>query len=233
MFEAEAIETAVGPALLLRSNRRTLAISVLPNGSVELIAPQRAELDDIRAKVAKRATWIHRQKRAFLAMNAKRAPRRYASGATHRYLGRQYRLKVSKGKSPGVKLAGGYFHVTGLHGTEAEVEVLLATWMRERASEQFSRRVEQWQKWCERHHAPQPRMALRSMPKRWGSAHKDGRIALNPELVRAPSACIDYVIAHEVCHLKHPNHGADFFRLLNQLFPDWQKTKRRLEMAES
>lgn len=67
------------------------------------------------------------------------------------------------------------------------------------------------------------------MPKRWGSSHRDGRILLNPELVKAPAICVDYVIAHEICHLKHPHHGRAFFRLLSEMFPGWQQVKARLE----
>ncbi len=233
MSDFEVLETAVGHVRLRRTNRRTLAISVHPDGSVELAAPQRAELDAIRAKVSKRAGWIRKQQRAFVAMNAKRTPRRYVSGATHRYLGRQYRLKLRKGTDAGVKLSGGYFHVTVPNDRESEVEAMLAAWMRKRADEQFSRRLAEWHSWCGRHRIPEPRLILRSMPKRWGSAHKDGRIALNPELVRAPSACIDYVIAHEICHLKHPNHGPEFFRLLGQLKPDWCNAKAQLECFEN
>jgi hypothetical protein len=70
------------------------------------------------------------------------------------------------------------------------------------------------------------------MPKRWGSAHRDGTIALNPRLVRAPSACVDYVIAHEICHLKHPGHGREFQALLRLLMPDAAERKRRLEVGE-
>ena len=69
------------------------------------------------------------------------------------------------------------------------------------------------------------------MPKRWGSAWKDGTIALNPELIRAPSACVDYVITHEICHLKHPDHGPRFRALLQQLCPDWVTLKARLEKS--
>jgi predicted metal-dependent hydrolase len=232
MSDGEVLETVVGPVRLRRSNRRTLAISVNPDGSVGLTAPQRADVAAIQAKVAKRATWIRKQQRAFTAMNAKRMPRRYVSGATHRYLGRQYRLKVRKGADAGVKLSAGYFHVVTPDGSEAGVETLLAAWMRERANEQFSRRLAEWRSWCERHRIPAPRLILRSMPKRWGSTHKDGRIALNPELVHAPSACVDYVIAHEICHLKHTNHGPEFFRLLDVIFPSWRVVKHRLENAE-
>jgi predicted metal-dependent hydrolase len=69
------------------------------------------------------------------------------------------------------------------------------------------------------------------MPKRWGSSHRDGRIYLNPELVKAPAICVDYVIAHEICHLKHPQHDRAFFRLLGEVFPNWQAVKARLERS--
>jgi len=59
-----------------------------------------------------------------------------------------------------------------------------------------------------------------------------GVIYLNPELVRAPSACIDYVIVHEVCHLKHHHHGNAFYAELSSLCPDWPARKRRLESME-
>jgi predicted metal-dependent hydrolase len=205
---------------------------VLPDGAIELTAPARAKIEDILAKVEKRAAWIRRQRREFSAMNARRPARRYASGATHRYLGRQYRLKVSRGKDVGVKLTGGYFHVATRNGSKAEVAEQLAGWMRERAQDQFSRRLEAWRGWCERYRLPAPRMQLRAMAKRWGSAQRDGRIWFNPELVRAPSVCIDYVVAHEVCHLRYPNYGPEFYRQLDQLFPNWREVKRRLECAE-
>ena len=228
----DVIQTAIGEARLLRSSRKTLAISVYPDGSVELVAPEESKLEDILKKVLKRTNWIRRQQRSFVAMNARRTPKRYESGATHRYLGRQYRLKVNKGQEPGVRLVGGYFQVTVHLGGDEEIRELLDNWFRERATDQFTRRVNQWREWCEGQRLPVPRMTLRVMAKRWGSAHKDGRIALNPKLVQAPSVCIDYVVAHEICHLKHTNHGPEFFRLLGRLMPDWQNLKLRLEQAE-
>jgi predicted metal-dependent hydrolase len=233
MSKAEIIDTPAGPAQLKRTRRKTLSISVLPDGTLELTAPEHATVEAVLARVEKRLRWIRQQRRGFSEMNATRPARRYVNGATHRYLGRQYRLKVLKGEEASVKLREGYFHITSQNGSAAEVEKLLAAWMRDRASEQFDRRVAQWSLWCARHHLPKPRLILRFMPKRWGSAHTDGRIALNPELVHASSACIDYVIAHEICHLKHPHHGPEFFRLLNTLFPSWRAVKSRLEASEA
>jgi hypothetical protein len=74
-----------------------------------------------------------------------------------------------------------------------------------------------------------PELRLLKMAKRWGSSNPDGRIYLNPELIRAPSLCVDYVIAHEVCHLKFPQHDKAFYRLLTQVYPNWRSIKQRLE----
>jgi hypothetical protein len=83
--------------------------------------------------------------------------------------------------------------------------------------------------------ADMPRLRLRHMPKRWGSWTKRGVIYLNPELILAPPSCIDYVVTHELCHLVHASHGAEFFALLRKTMPDWEQRKARLEQlaAES
>lgn len=67
------------------------------------------------------------------------------------------------------------------------------------------------------------------MQCRWGSMSPAGTITLNSQLIRAPRACIEYVITHELCHLTHRDHDASFYRLLGQVMPDWEK--RRLEQA--
>jgi predicted metal-dependent hydrolase len=232
MYNGDTIATPAGWCTLRRSDRRTLAISVLPDGAVELIAPHDARPEAIAAKVGKRLRWIVTQQRNFAEMNKARVPRSYASGATHRYLGRQYRLKVRQGSAPGVKLVGAYFNVTVAAVTTAAVQKELATWFKAKAIDQFSRRVAIWKPWCRDRNLPEPSLRLLRMPKRWGSSHRNGRIYLNPDLVKVPSICIDYVVAHEVCHLKHPHHDKAFFRLLDQTFPSWKSVKSRLEVAE-
>jgi hypothetical protein len=74
----------------------------------------------------------------------------------------------------------------------------------------------------------QPRLIVRAMQSRWGSLSQAGTMTLNANLVRAPRACIEYVVAHELCHLKHRDHNASFFRLLGQVMPDWEKRKQLL-----
>lgn len=226
------LETPYGPATLRRSERRTLAISVLPNGSLELIAPNEACEQDILEKVLKRSRWIARQRSAFREMNTAPIPKRYVSGATHRYLGRQYRLKIVTGEAALVILKGGYFHVTTPTRDPESVEASMNSWFALKAKEQFSKRIEFWFNWCREQRLPEPTLRIRKMRKRWGSANMRGTITLNPELIHIPSACIDYVVAHEICHLKHSDHSPAFFRLLTTLLPGWKELKSRLERSE-
>lgn len=232
MSDPVTIPTPAGPAELRRSDRTTLAISVLPDGTLDLVAPLDCTEADIVAKVGKRLRWIVRQRSAFASMNRNRMPLSYESGATHRYLGRQYRLKIRKGEPTSVRLVGAYFQITTKTGTPQEARTALNAWLREKAVEQFSARLAKWDGWCRERKLSVPRVRLLRMPKRWGSSHRDGRIYLNPELVKAPAICIDYVIAHEVCHLKHPQHDRAFFKLLDQTVPNWRTIKARLEQLQ-
>lgn len=232
MSDVVHLATPAGPAVLRRSNRATLAISVLPDGTLDLVAPLDCTELDIRLRVSKRLRWIVRQRTIFSDMNRDRMPLRYESGATHRYLGRQYRLKIQRGQPAGVRLVGAYFRITTPSGSAAEVETALNSWLRGNAVEQFTTRLAKWEPWCASRKLPLPRLHLLRMPKRWGSSHRDGRIYLNPELVKAPAICIEYVIAHEICHLKYPQHDRSFFKLLSQTVPNWRAIKSRLEQLQ-
>lgn len=74
-------------------------------------------------------------------------------------------------------------------------------------------------------------MRRRRMVRRWGSCKVKGGILFNRDLVKAPVHCIDYVIMHELCHVRIPNHGRRFYELLGQMMPDWELRKARLERA--
>jgi len=74
-----------------------------------------------------------------------------------------------------------------------------------------------------------PSWEIKRMAKRWGSCTPKGKILLNPELIKAPGRCIEYVIVHELCHLVYHSHNKDFYNLQKQIMPNWEKWKKRLE----
>jgi len=102
-------------------------------------------------------------------------------------------------------------------------------WYRKRAQETLGRYMEKCFAIASRHSVPDPLMKIRKMRSRWGSCSSKGRITLNLNLALVPVHCIEYVIMHELCHLKHNNHSKAFYSLLTRCQPDWRKRKETLD----
>ena len=108
------------------------------------------------------------------------------------------------------------------------IKMLVVNWFRQRAEIVFRELFDAMRLHAERHNIVVECFELRRMKNRWGSCTHDGRILLNPELIIAPKSCIEYVIVHELCHLKEHNHSQAFYSLLQTLMPDWQQRRERL-----
>lgn len=212
------------------SRRQTMAISVYPDSSIEIVAPLGTNRNDAEARLRKRARWVIRQLLHFQQLKPRSPKRRYVGGETHLYLGRQYRIKLAQSECERVSLKGGYFRISSPKRNDPRrVKKLLAAWYREKSVARIMERFDFVAARFSHLGGPTPTPIFRSMVRRWGSFSRSGRISLNPDLIRAPISCIDYVITHELIHLIYPNHSAAFFDLLDALMPDWQFRKQRLE----
>lgn len=214
------------------SERRTLGISVLPDTSVVVTAPSRFvdDLEGVKAKILKRAPWILRQQTKFSTYPPQPPARQFVSGESYRYLGRQLRLKVIEGSPALVRIKDGYIEVTVPDRKDKDkIESEITDWYRQRARRFFGKKLGQLLGRFTTHEITSPSFRLRKMTMRWGSCGRNGIIYLNPELIRSPSSCVEYVIVHELCHLIHPNHDKRFYNLLKRTMPDWEKRKARLE----
>ena len=214
-----------------RRERKTLEIAVDPDSTVSIAAPISANAESIAAKVRKRAPWILAQQRYFEQFNPRTPARRYVSGETHLYLGRQYRLKVVRSQCPSVKLMRGTIEIQSRHPESSdETRALLERWYRAKARTKFLERIEACQARFARPGAVAPiSVAIRVMRTRWGSMSRGGRLSLNLRLIQAPADAIDYVITHELCHRIEPSHCPRYFRILKRAMSDWEKRKERLE----
>ncbi|MGI6657145.1 MAG: M48 family metallopeptidase [Desulfobulbus sp.] len=217
---------------LLYRNRKTMEISVHPDGSVIVKAPLNADIALIEQKVMKRARWILKQLMFFRQFEPKTPVRCYVNGETHLYLGKQYRLKLEEGAENSVKLSRGFFHITCRgEPTPATAKKLLNAWYVQKAQIQFAESMERCQQKLDGIDACRPKLSIRRMQKRWGSLSDKDTITLNIDLIRAPKECIDYVVTHELCHLKYRDHGPEFYKLLESVIPDWEKIKHKLELS--
>lgn len=219
---------------LMYSKRKTLAIHVYPDGSVVVDAPFETDLKAVETKILKRAAWILRQKQQFQSYAVARAlPRRYVSGESFAYLGRHYRLKLVENPVRHVVLSRGYLTV-GVPDTQdkAQVSELVDRWYRSHAKRIFAERLAIIYPRVEFLGVPYPALSIRAMKSRWGSCTSAGNILLNINLIQVPKPLIDYVLIHELCHLKEHNHSYAFYALLDRAQPNWREVRQRLNQME-
>lgn len=216
------------------SERSRLTIHVHPEMKLEVLAPAGRSCDAVLDRVEARAPWIAKQWRFFERYQPTQPERQFVSGETHRYLGRQYRLKVTKAKDPTAKLVGKHLHVRQSDTADRnQTEALVNQWYRDHSTATFARRTEFCLEQCKSLKLKSsPKISVRKMSRRWGSCTKAGNITLNLELIRTPIHCIDYVITHELCHLKFHDHSPRFYRTLSRVLPDWERRKERLESQD-
>ena len=220
--------TEILPIRIEFSDRKTLGISVLPDCSIVATAPINAADDIIKQKLKKRARWIKKQIQYFDQFLPKTPARRYLSGETHLYLGKQYRLKFCNASEASIKLKGRYFIATGPDMNSVLAKKLMNSWYLKKAEVVFKRRLLAcMEKFPD---LKAPKLIIKSLNKRWGSMKGAGVLTLNRDLVRAPIECIDYVLIHELCHVREPNHRTGFWNLLQRKYPGWQSAKNKLEL---
>ena len=211
------------------SKRKTLGISIYPDTNVKVVAPENATLQKVKQKVEKRGRWIQKQVRKFTEIHKPIKKLEYVSGETLYYAGRQYRLKIHEGR-PGIKLAGKFFQLyINRKDDKKKAKQLLDDWYREHAHRKLHERFEKYRYIIQREKINFNSLIIMRMGKRWGSCTNKGNIVLNTNLVKVPVDCMDYVIIHEICHLKHLNHSSKFYNTLGKHLPDWEKKKRKLE----
>jgi predicted metal-dependent hydrolase len=229
VFELLLPSGALAYELQRTGRQRTVGITVEPDRRVVVLAPKGADQLRIEQILRRRLPWIRRQRQTLESLPLPPVPRQWVAGETHRYLGRQYRLRPLKASKNSVKLVAGYF-VVGLPDTKDRkgIKQLMEAWYRDNAYRVLTKRVERVLRsttWLE---VVSPPIAIRAMRQRWGSTTAAGRVMFNIDLIKVPLGCIDYVVAHELVHLAIPNHGPAFWQMLTRCLPEWKKWRERL-----
>ncbi|MCK9171090.1 MAG: M48 family metallopeptidase [Treponema sp.] len=242
---------------LIRSRRTTVQISILPDRTIVVRAPQfvpRQKIDEI---VASKDKWIQK-KISTPPVSALPLHHACVPGETIMYLGKPYILRIAAadekpagGRRIQVCVDGNHLVVFSRNRAVSDVQRTVETWLRNQAltvcTEIFA---VCWERFSGRYpRAVHPELHLRTMKTRWGSLSQQtvrhagllravlpGRavtrpphMTLNTLLVCAEPYCIKQVIYHELCHIVHPDHSRAFYETLASFVPDWKETQKRLE----
>jgi predicted metal-dependent hydrolase len=207
-----------------RRRRKSIGFRMTQAMQLQVTAPWRASEHSIRSVILRQESWIKRRVREL--GEEKRQAAAYMPDNTLVYLGCHFKLSVTmdRGRAQGVRLHPHLAHVN-VHDA-GDVPMELRLWLRKRARTKFLRRLDVWAKRLDVRYT---RMSLTQAQSRWGSYSASDVIRLNWRLIMAPLPLLDYVIVHELCHVRHKNHGARFWAQVEKAMPDWKLRRDRLQ----
>lgn len=210
---------------------RRIHLRTDPEGALVVIAPKRMSKRAIHKTLQDRSDKVACFLADALARQRELPPCRYVPGEKHPYLGDYFPLDIVEvaGRRNSVERLNGCIRISTTDTSPKTVRKKLIVWYRQQAQRHFSLRLEAISKNAYWIGERLPPIRLRTMKRTWGSCSASGVITLNPRLIKAPSACIDYVIAHELCHLQQMNHSTAFYALQDALFPQWMVPKAHLK----
>ncbi|WMJ82219.1 SprT family zinc-dependent metalloprotease [Clostridium sp. MB40-C1] len=210
--------------------RKTLKISVKPDCTVEVVVPSGIKEEYIKEIVLKRAQWILKKREYFEKNSPRTILMNYVSGESHRYLGNEYKINIVFAKKNSVILEKSNIYIYSQNSTDGDYnKKLLYKWYRENAEIEFGRLFEECFKKFTEYNFTKPTWSIRKMKRRWGSYRPyKNHVTLNLELIKEEKDLIEYVIIHELCHIKHPNHSRRFYEFMDEILPKWRERKKRL-----
>ena len=215
------------------SNRKTIGICVHPDKTVKVTSPHGTSIEKVKKVIEAKSRWIAKQLIKLEKYQIIERKREYKNGQTLKLLGQDYLIKVIQVKDFEEEQIVKEKKITRVYvydiSREKRISLFIEEWYRNEALIFLAKKLEQCYQKIKKYDIPRPSFYLRYMKRRWGSCTAKGAILLNPEMIALPSHCIEYIIMHELCHLKHLNHSKEFYYFLETVMPDWEEHNQALD----
>jgi predicted metal-dependent hydrolase len=202
---------------IVRSRRKSFALIIQRDGSLVVRAPLRASDRQIRELVQKKEKWIIAKQEAARQTYATIRPREYVNGENFLYLGKSYKLAIVDGNQPFLTFEDQFYLAKS---ALPQADAVFKAWYTQQARQIISERAA-W--YAAQNGFVYQRVNITGARTRWGSCGARGSLNFTWRLVMAPLRVIDYVVVHEVAHLKHKNHSKAYWEEVKRLMPDYQQ----------
>ncbi|WP_342421458.1 SprT family zinc-dependent metalloprotease [Paenibacillus sp. FSL E2-0178] len=226
--------TTIEYTLIRKPDKKEVSISVDMYEGVRVVAPQsleQAQLDEI---MYNKAPWILKKQFGFREIEEQLAYLEFLSGEKIRYLGRTYRLKVTKKPihKPTLHFKNGKFNAELPHHYNqvqqtTELKALCIEWYKAYGTAKIQERIRRYSKLMG---LTPTSLLLKDQEKRWGSCTQKGELLINWRIMMAPLRIVDYVVVHEMAHLKIPDHSEAFWSFIRSVIPDYEERKEWLRV---
>lgn len=230
----EACGRTISYEIVYSKKRKRAAILVHPDLGVEFRAPQGLSADTIREMVEGKAQWIVRKLESFEADRRPDQKKQYSEGESYLYLGSEYPLRIvltDNIKKPlalfkNSELKVGVPENTSKDQIAFQVKEAIWSFYSQRAEEEVEKLLRSYSK---KLGVASPVFKVKHQKRRWGSCSADNVLRINFQLIMAPPEQLEYVVVHELCHVKEKNHSARFWKQVRELMPDYQEHRNSLK----
>ncbi len=216
---------------IIFSHRRTISIIISPDNGVVVKAPYRTPVAAIRRFVNAKSGWIIKSINGFNSLQRIDNDKGYSDGDSIMLFGKEHKLKIYQSDNYSVRICDSNTIEAGYLKDDNPliIKAMLEGWFKYIAQNKLTIKFREILfKYKEYGFTPSA-FVVRTMKKRWGSCSSKGKIAISYDLIRLDEIYSEYVIIHELCHLKHHNHSANYYKLLSEVYPDWKKVRKELK----
>lgn len=218
----------------LSDSRKTRHIKlVMDINGLRVVKPARAKIEDVERVLKAKSNWIYKHHINFLSMKAEEYEREWESGETVLYRGKKYNIRIfpHKEQITRINFNGKRFEIF-VNDTAAEddrkalIEDAFRRWYMRTAYESLKDRLDYF---CKIIGLTYNNMRIKEQRTRWGSCSKKGNLNFNWKLIMSPQWVIDYVMVHEICHLRYLNHSKQYWDMVALYSPDYKKAQEWLK----
>jgi len=212
---------------LVLSKRKTIAIVVKPDQTVEVRAPRRVLKRDVESFLQLKQAWILARLDEF---SQRPEPHQlvYQEGAYHYFLGEPHQIMDASLISAN-DVNDAVIPLASVNKASADkIQRQLEQWHRKQSMELFTARHDHWREQMSHYDLPESHVGIRKMKRRWGSCTTKGKITFNTMLSKYPLSCVDAVVVHELCHLLEFSHNRRFYQFMGQVYPEWKTCDKLL-----
>jgi hypothetical protein len=202
---------------LVRSRRRTLALVIDADGTLTVRAPMKLAHSAIQEFLAQKADWVQKTQSKLKARAAQRPSHTFETGDSFLWLGGTFPLTLVPAQRPALQFDGLRFTLS--QKAQVNAKTYFEAWYKEQAHDYLQSRLEHF---ARLHHFSYHGLRITSARTRWGSCNSKNELAFAWRLLMAPPEVVDYVVVHELAHTVHHNHGPKFWKLVEDILPNYK-----------
>lgn len=213
---------------LLKSRRKTLSVIISAGGIIQVRSPLHVPQVHIMTFLHSRFEWILQKQEEFAALPIP-VKNQYRQNDSVNYLAIPLSLRIITGTRRHIQQHESVLEISKKNDdSETEVDAIIENWLRKKSLLLFQSRVIFWREKMQALNLPPVEIKVRKMIGRWGSCSRTGVLTFNIALAQKKLECVDYVVIHELCHLREFNHGPKFYELQSQYCPNWKVLRKEL-----